>query len=94
MLADIKDILIISTPRDISYFQDLLGNGERFGISLTYDTQPSPDGIAQAFIIGKKFIGNDNVCLILGDNIFCGKNLDNFLSKAIDKKEALFLVVM
>lgn len=72
MLADIRDILIITTPDDLSSYKRLLGNGEQFGISLTYAVQPSPDGLAQAFIIGEEFIGNESVCLILGDNIFYG----------------------
>ena len=70
MLAGIKEILIISTPKDIHLYEDLLGDGEQIGISLSYEIQPSPDGLAQAFIIGEKFIGNDSVCMVLGDNIF------------------------
>ena len=75
MLAGIKDILIISTPHDINKFRELLGNGEKFGISLSYEVQDKPNGIAEAFLIGENFIGNDDVCLILGDNVFYGKNL-------------------
>ena len=70
MLAEIKDILIITTPQDQAQFKTLLGDGSRFGINLSYEVQPKPEGLAQAFIIGEEFIGDDNVCLILGDNIF------------------------
>lgn len=84
MLADIRDILIISTPHDLTNFKDLFGNGSQLGLNLTYAEQPSPDGLAQAFIIGEKFIGNDNVCLILGDNIFYGGNLQKLLFDAKD----------
>ena len=83
MLAGIKDILIISTPNDLPNFINLLGSGEQFGIKLTYEEQPSPDGLAQAFIIGEKFIGNDDVCLVLGDNIFYGSSLQKKLMNAI-----------
>ena len=83
MLADIKDILIISTPSDLPNFKKLLGSGDDWGINLSYAEQPSPDGLAQAFIIGKEFIGNDDVCLVLGDNIFYGQNFSNILKNAI-----------
>ncbi|TDQ24090.1 glucose-1-phosphate thymidylyltransferase RfbA [Tenacibaculum caenipelagi] len=83
MLAGIRDILIISTPDDVPSFQKLLGNGSDLGIQLSYVEQPSPDGLAQAFIIGEEFIGNDNVCLILGDNIFYGHGLPEMLQSAI-----------
>ena len=82
MLAGIRDILIITTPEEQPNFKRLLGDGSRFGVDFTYAVQPSPDGLAQAFIIGEKFIGNDNVCLILGDNIFYGANLGNILRNA------------
>src|SRR5690606_7755143 len=81
MLANIKEILIITTPEDKEMFVNLLGDGSQWGISLTYEIQPSPDGLAQAFLIGEKFIGNDSVCLILGDNIFFGHDLGVVLEK-------------
>ena len=82
MLAGIRDILIITTPEDQAAFQRLLGDGSQFGIHLSYAIQPSPDGLAQAFIIGEDFIGNDSVCLILGDNIFYGQGFRPMLQKA------------
>lgn len=82
MLAGIRDILIITTPEDRAQYELLLGDGSAFGITLTYAIQPSPDGLAQAFIIGESFIGKDNVCLILGDNIFYGANFSAKLKKA------------
>ena len=82
MLAGIRDILIISTPEDMPSYQKLLGNGKQFGVNLSYEIQPSPDGLAQAFIIGEKFIGNDPVCLVLGDNIFHGQHFSDQLKKA------------
>ncbi len=84
MLAGIKDILIISTPEDLHLYQTLLDDGSQLGLSLNYIIQPSPDGLAQAFLIGEEFIGNDNVCLILGDNIFYGHGFSKTLRKAAD----------
>ena len=82
MLAGIKDILIISTPQDLPKFEELLGNGSDLGIKLEYKVQPSPDGLAQAFILGEDFIGNDSVCLVLGDNIFYGQGFTPMLKRA------------
>jgi glucose-1-phosphate thymidylyltransferase len=86
MLAGIRDILIITTLEDQASYIRLLGDGRQYGINLTYAIQPSPDGLAQAFIIGEDFIGNDSVCLILGDNIFYGPNLTPRLKKALNRK--------
>lgn len=86
LLANIKEVLIISTPRDITGFQDLFGDGSDLGISIEYKVQPSPDGLAQAFILGEEFIGDDNVCLVLGDNIFYGYGLPKILEKAAEIK--------
>ena len=82
MLAGIREILIISTPKDIHLYQDLLEDGSQLGIKLEYAIQPSPDGLAQAFIIGEEFIGNDSVCMVLGDNIFYGYNFSSTLEEA------------
>jgi glucose-1-phosphate thymidylyltransferase len=87
MLAGIRDILIITTPHDIEAFRRLLGNGSQWGLQLSYEVQPRPEGIAQAFIIGKTFIGNDTVALILGDNIFWGHGLIGTIKNAAAKKE-------
>ena len=83
MLAGIQEILIISTPDDLPFFKKLLGSGEELGLQFSYAEQPSPDGLAQAFIIGKEFIGSDDVCLVLGDNIFYGQGLSKLLQKAV-----------
>lgn len=87
MLAGIRDILIISTPEDSDSFKRLLGDGSQFGITLRYALQPSPDGLAQAFIIGEEFIGNSSVCLVLGDNIFYGQGFSTKLKKAVSKAQ-------
>ncbi len=87
MLAGIRDILIISTPQDLSNFQRLLGDGTRYGINLSYKVQPSPDGLAQAFILGEEFIGKDNCAMILGDNIFHGNGLTKQLKRAVDNND-------
>lgn len=87
MLAGIRDILIISTPQDLPGFQRLLGDGSDFGVHFEYAEQPSPDGLAQAFIIGEKFIGDDSVCLVLGDNIFHGSNFKQMLQEAVQTAE-------
>ncbi|MGE7989996.1 glucose-1-phosphate thymidylyltransferase RfbA [Pseudomonas sp. NPDC089554] len=83
MLAGIRDILLISTPQDLPQYRQLFGDGSAFGINLSYAEQPSPDGLAQAFLIGEQFIGNDSVCLILGDNIFHGQGLTERLHRAV-----------
>jgi glucose-1-phosphate thymidylyltransferase len=86
MLAGIKEVLVISTPQDTPRFEDLLGDGSNFGISIEYAVQPSPDGLAQAFIIGADFIGDDSVCLVLGDNIYHGAGLSKMLQNAASRK--------
>lgn len=87
MSAGIRDILVISTPQDLPRFRDLLGDGHQFGVRLSYAEQPSPDGLAQAFIIGEEFIGNDNVAMVLGDNIFAGHGLGKRLTAAVHNAE-------
>ncbi len=95
MLSGITEVLIISTPQDLPRFEELLGNGTDIGMKFSYKVQPSPDGLAQAFILGEEFIGNDDVCLVLGDNIFYGHGLTEMLSSAVqnaveDKKATVF----
>lgn len=87
MLAGIRDILIISTPTDLPNFERLLGDGSQFGIRLSYEVQPSPDGLAQAFILGEEFIGNDRCAMILGDNIFYGAGIQALLKSAVEHEE-------
>lgn len=87
MLAGIKEILVISTPQDIHLYENLLGNGDDLGIKIEYAVQPSPDGLAQAFIIGEQFIGDDNVCMVLGDNIFYGFDFTRTLREAAELKD-------
>lgn len=87
MYAGIREILIISTPQDLPSFKRLLGNGDDFGVSFSYAEQPSPDGLAQAFIIGEEFIGNDCACLVLGDNIFHGTGFNSLLKQAVEDAE-------
>ncbi len=86
MLSGIRDVLVISTPEDMSGYQRLLGDGSDFGISISYAIQPSPDGLAQAFLIGEQFIGNDRVCLVLGDNIYFGEHFSNKLAAAASRE--------
>lgn len=87
MLAGIRDILIISTPADLPGFKRLLGDGNDYGVNFTYAEQPSPDGLAQAFIIGKDFIGDDSACLVLGDNIFHGAGFSGLFKESVNSAE-------
>ncbi len=91
MLANIKDILIISTPQDIGLYEKLFGDGKQLGLNLSYAIQPSPDGLAQAFIIGEEFIGDDNVCMILVDNLFYGYGLSKMLEEASELKDGAII---
>ena len=93
LLAGFKDILLITTPAEESLFKQLLGNGEQWGIAIQYATQPKPEGIAQAFLIGESFIGSESVCLILGDNIFYGHGLENLLIESAKSRYAACLEV-
>ena len=94
MLAGIRDILVISTPTDLPGFRRLLGDGSDYGLHLEYAEQPSPDGLAQAFIIGREFIGDDSVCLVLGDNIFHGAGFSKMLTKAVEDAESAGLATV
>lgn len=85
MLAGIREILIISTPQDISRFEQLFGDGSKYGLNISYKVQPKPEGLAQAFILGEEFIGDENVCLVLGDNLFYGQGLSGLLKNAVNK---------
>ena len=87
MISGIRDILLISTPKDLPLYEELLGSGNKWGINIQYEVQPDPEGLAQAFIIGEKFIGNDSCCLILGDNLFFGNDLKPLLTKAFSLKK-------
>ena len=87
MLAQVREVLIISTPRDVKVFEELLGDGSQLGMDISYTVQEAPNGLAEAFILGEKFIGDDNVCLVLGDNIFYGYGFSERLMAAASRKE-------
>ena len=93
MLAGIKEILIISTPEDTPRFENLLGDGSQFGVKLSYKVQPSPDGLAQAFLLGEEFIGDDACAMVLGDNIFYGNGFGKTLKAAVEVSHGLILVL-
>lgn len=91
MLASIRDVLIISTPKDLPLYKELLGNGEKIGMNITYKEQSKPNGLAEAFILGEEFIGNDSVCLVLGDNVFYGANFTSLLNSANSSLDGAYI---
>ena len=94
MTAGIKDVLIIVNPNDLENYENLLGDGSQLGISISYKVQPSPDGLAQSFILGETFIGSSNVCLILGDNIFFGENFSNHLERGMKENKRSYNIFL